>query len=80
MIGNKKVIDALKNISKRKNIPHIMVSGDIGTGKSLLKKIFIESLNIHEKNILHINLNEDLKKNNMKNNQLFNFLKKPIKN
>jgi len=79
-VGNKNVIDSLKNISKRKNIPHIMVSGNIGTGKTLLKEIFINSLNIQENNILHINLNEDLKKNNIKNNKLFNFLKKPIKN
>lgn len=50
------------------------------THNTLLKQIFINSLNIHKNNILYVNLNEDLKKNNIKNNKLFNFLKKPVKN
>ena len=79
-IGNKKIISSLKDISNKKNIPNIMVSGGYGTGKTLLLKIFIESLNIDKKNILRINLNEDLKKNNIQNNKLFNFLKNSEKN
>lgn len=79
-VGNKKIISAFKNISKREHIPHIMVSGCNGMGKTLLKNIFINSLDIKQNNILHVNLSEDLKKNNIKNNKLFNFLKKPEKN
>lgn len=79
-VGNKKIIDAIKNISKKSNIPHIMFSGEHGTGKTLMRKIFINSLNIDPKNILYVNLNEDLKKNSIKNNKLFSFLKKPVKN
>ena len=79
-IGNKKIITSLKNISKKKITPNIMISGDCGTGKTLLLKIFVNSLNIKKNNILHINLNEDLKKNNIMNNKLFNFLKKTEKN
>jgi len=79
-VGNNKITNALKNISKRDNIPHIIISGEYGTGKTLLKNIFVDSLNIKPTNILHINLTEDLKKNKIKNNKIFNFLKKPVKN
>ena len=79
-VGNKKIITSLKNISKKDNIPNIMISGEHGTGKSLLLKIFVNSLNIPKHNILRINLNEDLKKNNIQNNKLFNFLKNSEKN
>jgi len=77
-VGNRKIINTLENISKEKHIPHIIVSGN--SGKTLLKNIFIKSLNINPRNILHVNINEDLKKNNFKNNKIFNFLKKPVKN
>ena len=30
-IGNKKIITSLKSISKKDNIPNIMISGDYGT-------------------------------------------------
>ena len=79
-IGNKKITNALKNISKKEYIPHIIVAGECGTGKTLLKNIFVKSLNVNPVNVLHVNLTEDLKKNNIKNNKLFNFLKKPVKN
>ena len=79
-ISNKKIISSLKSISKKKIIPNIMISANYGSGKTQILKIFVESLNIKKTNILHINLNEDLKKNNILNNKLFNFLKKSEKN
>lgn len=79
-IGNSNVISSLKSISKKDKIPNIMISGDIGTGKTLLLNLFIKSLDVKPENILRVNLNEDLKKNNIKNSKLFNFLKKPIRN
>ena len=79
-IGNADVISTLKSISKKDKIPNIMMSGMIGSGKTLLMKLFVESLNVKPENILRVNLNEDLKKNNIKNSKLFNFLKKPVRN
>ena len=79
-IGNKNIIDTLLKISKQKNIPNLLLSGNSGSGKTLIRNIFIKSLNFNDDNILYVNLNEDLKKNNIKNSKLFNFLKKPVKN
>jgi DNA polymerase III gamma/tau subunit len=79
-IGNNNIINTLKSISKQEKIPNIMLSGNLGTGKTLLMNLFVQSLNIKQENILRVNLNEDLKKNNIKNSKLFNFLKKPIRN
>lgn len=79
-IGNKKIVESLKSIVTKKYIPNIIISGDIGSGKTLLCNLFINSLNVRKEHILHINLTEDLKKNNITNGKLFNFLKKTVRN
>ena len=79
LIGNENVKKLLENIPSE-NIPNLLISGDYGTGKTLLLNIFLKKLDIKKHNILYINLDNDLKKKNIKNSKLFNFLKKSEKN
>ena len=79
LIGNENIKKLLENIPSD-NIPNLLISGDYGTGKTLLLNIFLKKLDIKKHNILYINLDNDLKKNNIKNSKLFNFLKKSEKN
>ena len=79
-IGNKDIIESLENITKYKNIPHLLISGNYGSGKTLIKNILIKNINIDKKNILYLNLNTNLKKNIIKDSKLYIFLRKPVKN
>jgi replication factor C small subunit len=70
-IGNQEII---KELNYEKNI---LIYGNYGSGKTLLKNLILEKIN--PQNILHLNINS-LKKNNIKKHKLYMFLRKPIKN
>lgn len=44
---------------KDQNIPHLLISGGPGTGKTTLAKVLIHDLNVHEYDILLINASRD---------------------
>lgn len=78
IIGNEKIVNFLTQVTIN-NIQNILFTGDYGVGKTLFINLLIKNLKIKKKNILHINLDNDFKKNNIKD-KILNFLKKKEKN
>ena len=78
--GHKDIIDTLQMIGKEKNIPHIMLCGPNGCGKSKLIDLFIKETKIDENDIYHINLDDDFKKKNLETGKMMIFLKNTRRN
>ena len=72
IVGQDRNIKCLKILSKLKKVPHIIVSGRSGIGKTLAIKCFIKELGI--KNVLDLNITEDIRKINIIKNKIYNFI------
>lgn len=79
-IGHEDIIKTFQILNKKNYIPHIMLCGPNGCGKSTLINLFIKGTNIGENDIYHINLDEDFKKKNIGNGKLMIFLKNTKRN
>lgn len=78
--GYKNIIDTLKMLSHQDYIPHIMLCGPNGCGKSKLIDLFTKETNINENDIYHVNLDDDFKKKNLEKGKLMIFLKNTRRN
>lgn len=76
IIGQDKNIKKLKILSKLKRIPHLIVSGESGVGKTLSIKCFIKEIGIE--NILDLNITEDIRKINIIKNKIYNFIEQKL--
>lgn len=76
VIGQNINIKKLKILSKLSNIPHIIISGHSGIGKSLAVKIFLNDIGII--NILDINITEDIRKINIIKSKIYNFIEQKL--
>tara|TARA_B110000285_G_C15136099_1_gene627039 strand:- start:833 stop:1744 length:912 start_codon:yes stop_codon:yes gene_type:complete len=72
--NNKKIINDLMKI-KNGNLYNFIISGDYGTGKSLIKKLYLKNLNKKNIKIFELNLREDLKRNVNVKEKITNILK-----
>jgi len=76
IVGQDVNIKKLKILSKLKNIPHMIVSGNSGIGKSLAIKCFMEE--IKPSKILDINITEDIRKINIIKSKIYNFIEQKL--
>ena len=76
IVGQDKNIKKLKILSKLKRIPHLIVSGDSGIGKTLAIKCLIREVEI--KNILDLNITEDIRKISIIKNKIYNFIQQKL--
>ena len=76
IIGQDSNIKRLKILLKLTNIPHIILSGHSGIGKTLAVKIFLKEIGI--KNILDINITEDIRKINIIKSKIYNFIERKL--
>jgi replication factor C subunit 2/4 len=61
-IGNKDIVNIVKNFIKEKHIPHLIINGSPSTGKTSLVHIIINSLfeqHIIKERVLEVNASED---------------------
>ena len=72
IVGQDRNIKRLRVLSKLRRVPHIIVSGCSGIGKTLAIKCFIKELGI--KNVLDLNITEDIRKINIIKNKIYNFI------
>jgi DNA polymerase III gamma/tau subunit len=72
--NNENIIKDLMKINE-KNLYNFIISGDYGTGKSLIKKLYLKNLNKKNIKIFELNLYEDLKKNIKIKEKITNILK-----
>ena len=79
-LGYEDIIKTLKILSKEKVIPHIMLCGQNGCGKSKLIDLFIKETSINENDVYHINLDDDFKKKNLEKGKMMIFLKNTRRN
>ena len=76
VVGQDVIVKKLKILSKLKNIPHMIVSGNSGIGKSLAIKCFIKKINASK--ILDINITEDIRKINIIKSKIYNFVEQKL--
>lgn len=74
-IGNEESVKILKE----NTFKNIILHGDYGSGKTKLIEIFVKTNNIKNKDIIHLNINEDLNKKNLQTSSLFDFMKRSTK-
>ena len=79
-LGYGKITSTLKIVAHKKKIPHIMLYGPNGCGKSKLIDLFIKETKIDIKDIYHVNLDNDFKKKNIETGKLMVFLKNTRRN
>lgn len=76
IVGQDKNVKKLKILSKLKRIPHMIISGDSGVGKTLAVKCLIREVGID--NILDLNITEDIRKINIIKNKIYNFIEQKL--
>ena len=76
IIGQDVIVKKLKILSKLKNIPHMIISGNSGIGKSLAIKCFLDQINPSK--ILDINITEDIRKINIIKSKIYNFIEQKL--
>ena len=76
VVGQDVIVKKLKILSKLKNIPHMIVSGNSGIGKSLAINCFIKKINASK--ILDINITEDIRKINIIKSKIYNFVEQKL--
>jgi len=72
--NNENIITDLMKINND-NLYNFIISGDYGTGKSLIKKLYLKNLNKKNIKIFELNLHEDLKRNVNIKEKMTNILK-----
>ena len=72
--NNENIIKDLMKINND-NLYNFIISGDYGTGKSLIKKLYLKNLNKKNIKIFELNLHEDLKRNVNVKEKIRNILK-----
>ena len=78
IIGQDSNIKRLKRLSKLKVIPHIIISGNSGVGKTLSVKCFLKEMGIKRNNILDVNITEDIRKATIIKKKIYNFVDKKM--
>lgn len=75
IIGQDENIKKLKILTKLKNIPHIILSGNSGIGKTATINCFIKQIG---GNVLDINITEDIRKINIIKSKIYNFIEQKL--
>ena len=73
--SNEKILDMLENIMTTKHLPHLLLSGKNGSGKTYLINKVINNMNIEPHKIINVDL-YGFDKKNIKKSKLFLFLNK----
>lgn len=60
------------------DIPHLIVSGVSGIGKSLAIRNFLDELGIENENVLDVNITEDIRKITIIENKIYNFIERKL--
>jgi len=76
IIGQDNIIKKLNILSNIIHIPHLIVSGPSGIGKSLAIKCFLKD--IKNISILDVNITEDIRKINIIKNKIYNFVEQKL--
>lgn len=76
IVGQDVNVKKLKILKKLRNIPHIIVSGNSGIGKSLAINCFIKDIKTSK--VLDINITEDIRKINIIKSKIYNFIEQKL--